>query len=438
MQPYDKFGRPKVAVPISADDRLVANPSAPLLWSNFAEGSAVYPNPFQWRHYTSNSGGSLCGANTGFLVINSGAVITANRAWADWTLRAFRWIPGTSLSMRWRMKHPVGVQANAEMECGFGVDPILPTTTPSNGAFFRWLSTGFYLVTSENGTEVTSAQAEPSVDVVHAYEIIIRQDETRFLIDDGMTLDVTIPNTAGLAQPTAKQALIGFFRVENVLAAGPATAPQFFIADCMIERLDGPAEDYPTRMAAQARGAESSPITTYLQTATWANSAAPAAATLSNTAAGYATLGGLFKFVPVTGAETDYCLFGYQVPAGNNLVITGISIDAFVSSALGATYAALQWALGLNASAVSLATADGVFNSEATNPPGRAYRRVPLGSQAFLALAPAGTSAQPIRIIPVTPLVVYPGMYLSVIMRQLGATAGGEIRGQVGFTGYFD
>lgn len=38
--------------------------------------------------------------------------------------------------------------------------------------------------------------------------------------------------------------------------------------------------------------------------------------TISNTAAGYATPGGAFRRVAVAGAETDYALFAYLVPAG--------------------------------------------------------------------------------------------------------------------------
>lgn len=50
-------------------------------------------------------------------------------------------------------------------------------------------------------------------------------------------------------------------------------------------------------------------------TANYANTAAPASATLSNTAAGYTTLGGQFQFAAVAG-ETDYALFAFLVPAG--------------------------------------------------------------------------------------------------------------------------
>ncbi len=101
------------------------------------------------------------------------------------------------------------------------------------------------------------------------------------------------------------------------------------------------------------------------QTANYANTAAPASATLSNTAAGYTTLGGQWQFAAVAGAETDYALFGFQVTAAaaasanKNLFITGIRIEAVNTGAAVATTATLlQWGLAVGGTAVSLATAD--------------------------------------------------------------------------------
>ena len=53
-------------------------------------------------------------------------------------------------------------------------------------------------------------------------------------------------------------------------------------------------------------------------TANYANSAAPANASLANITAGYTTLGGQFQFAAVGGAETDFALFAFLNPAGQN------------------------------------------------------------------------------------------------------------------------
>ena len=71
------------------------------------------------------------------------------------------------------------------------------------------------------------------------------------------------------------------------------------------------SKPWKEQMAESGYGAPYLPVT-QVQAAQWANSAAPASAALSNTAAGYATLGGLFQFAAVAGAATDYALFGFQ------------------------------------------------------------------------------------------------------------------------------
>lgn len=166
------------------------------------------------------------------------------------------------------------------------------------------------------------------------------------------------------------------------------------------------------------------------QAAQWANSAAPAAATLSNTAAGYTTLGGLFRFVPVAGAETDYALFGFQVPTTHRFFCSGVAIGAYVSTALGATLETLQWALGINSTAVSLATTD----SGNTFGP----RRIALGSQNFAASAAAGVVAPEIVRQFLAPQIIEPGRFLHTILRIPSGTTTGEIRGTVTFDGYFE
>ncbi len=100
-------------------------------------------------------------------------------------------------------------------------------------------------------------------------------------------------------------------------------------------------------------------------TANYVNSTVPATATLSNTAAGYATLGGQFVFAAVAGAETDYALFAYQVPVSTaavpsqKLVISDINIAVWSQvAAIATTPTVMQWSIGIGATAVSLATAD--------------------------------------------------------------------------------
>lgn len=173
--------------------------------------------------------------------------------------------------------------------------------------------------------------------------------------------------------------------------------------------------------------------------ANYANSTAPTSATLSNTAAGYTTLGGQFQFAAVAGAETDYALFAFQVPAattavtGRNLIIRGIWIDTYnTGAAVATTSTLLQWALGVGSTAVSLATTDAAAT--------RARAVIPLGSQYFAIGAPVGANTNRIDVNLDAPLVVEPSTYLHVILKMpIGtATASQIIRGVVGINGYFE
>lgn len=166
------------------------------------------------------------------------------------------------------------------------------------------------------------------------------------------------------------------------------------------------------------------------QLANFVNNTGPSSATLSNTAAGYTTLGGQFQFVPVTGAETDYALFGYQVPMTHRLWVKGISIAARVATAVAATLDTNEWGIGINSTAVSLATAD--------SDPAFGPRRIALGHHIFAASAAAGTTAADIVRQFLCPLRVEPSRFFHVILRRPTGATTGLIRGDVAIDGFFE
>ncbi len=169
------------------------------------------------------------------------------------------------------------------------------------------------------------------------------------------------------------------------------------------------------------------------QTANHANSTSPTSATLSNTAAGYTTLGGRFQFAALAGAATDYALFAYQVPSNAKLIIDSIAISTVNTGAAVATTATiLDWSVGLDCTAVSLATTD--------SDPAFAPRRIPLGMQAFLNGDAIGTIARDIKRDFKNPLVVAPGNYFHIILQMpvASATASQVIRGDVTVNGWFE
>ena len=153
---------------------------------------------------------------------------------------------------------------------------------------------------------------------------------------------------------------------------------------------------------------------------------------MSNTTAGYANVGGQFQFTAVSGAETDYALFAFQVPTqtatnqGRTLVVHGINISTFnMGAAVATTPTLLQWGIAFDGTAVSLATADGAVT--------KAPRRVPLGCQSLPVGLAVGGNVPDLRVDFRQPLSVNAGNFLHVILKiPVGtATAFQIVRGVV-------
>lgn len=319
---------------------------------------------------------------------------------------------------------------------------------PTDGVYFRANSTGLFLVANYNGTEstttpfkVVSGGADFTPTLGESYDCILTVSDVGCVawmdLKDGNGLVVV----GRLSTPSSGVPLMAGsapFSLRHIITGGAASA----VMNARIAKYTitngGFATNrlWPTAMTGMGLGSMTS-LTAGL--ANYANSAAPVSATLSNTTAGYTTLGGQFQFAAVAGAETDYALFGFQVPAattavtGRNLVIRGVWIDSVnTGAANGATATVLQWSLGAGATAVSLAQADGAA--------ARARAVVPLGYQAYAAAAPIGSSPPRIDINLDAPIVVEPASFVHIILKvPVGlATASQIIRGVVGFNGYFE
>jgi hypothetical protein len=201
-----------------------------------------------------------------------------------------------------------------------------------------------------------------------------------------------------------------------------------------VSQLDVAAnKSWESQLGDMARFANTDPLAgTQLQN--FANSTAPSTittGTLSNTAAAYTTLGGLFAFNTPAGAETDYILFAYQVPSGFDLLIYSISIQTMCLAIQSTTApTVIQWGLAVGSSAISLATAG-------ANPP----IRFAIGLQQLPKSASIGDSFSPNQLVwtPRVPQVCYGGKYVHIILRvpSGNATPGQINRGIVSIDGVF-
>ena len=238
-----------------------------------------------------------------FHVLNSGAITTINTYSIITSTRQFQMLTNFASHISWMLKTPNVPQANAVMEvgCGFAATTAVPTTS---GAYFRWKSDGtFVAVVNWSGTEAASgALSNPSVNVVHIFDIVISHTVVQFFVDDVLVATI-LPG--GNAVPVVPTHIPLFARVYT-LGTVPATAPQLFVCLAQFIQKDlNNGKQWTHTMAGMHRAALEGPVT-FTQTANHANSTSPTSATLSNTAAGYTTLGGRYQFAAPAGAATDF------------------------------------------------------------------------------------------------------------------------------------
>jgi hypothetical protein len=351
---------------------------------------------------------------------------------ADFDMRVLTTAPGT---------------ANTTWEAGFFV--ATGTAAPNDGVLVRMNAAGeMRLVVNYAGAETQSAPIPYSTSPAgwpgggailplndsRAVTLTMHSEAARLWINGILVAEV--PRQVGNASLCRSQALPFTVRLYNG-AVAPATATQLRIGPVAISTSGAGANVLTAPELATLSGGggyQGQSGMTMGSTANYANSAAPANATLSNTAAGYATLGGQYAFAAPLGAETDYAIFAYTVPApaagsiNKSLLIHGVRIDAVNTGAAVATTATvLQWSLGVGSTAASLATAEAATT--------RAPRRIPLGVQSWVVGSAIGAPVEALVWTFRGGLLAEPGSVVHAIVKvPVGtATASQIIRGVVSF-----
>lgn len=333
----------------------------------------------------------------------------------------------------------------------WGVGYAATTTAPTDGVFFRRNGSGVLkVVVSYAGTETeetVNTTNVPSRSGVgnftptecNHYLIVVHNDVANFWINDTLVFSIGCPDVQPSLTSSSSQPV--FARVYNSgIAGGSGRRVELgFINVSLGDQSSN--KPWSHAMCGLGQGAYQTQLgTATAQTANWANSAAPSSASLSNTAAGYGTLGGQYQFAASATNETDWALFAYLNPVGTNalpgktLYITNIRVSKMlVTGAALVNSTMFFWAAGVGSTAVSLATGD----AATTVSP----KRIPLGIQNHPATAAVGTSSDGFDVqFTDAPLVVQPGTYCHIILKQLNgaATASVIFRGQVMINGYFE
>src|SRR5882672_7686581 len=308
-----------------------------ILFRDQVEGSALNTN--LWM--TSVSGLTLAQAS-GYINVNAGAAVTANAYAVLTSIKYFPMYSYLPLRVTFNAMTPNVPQSNAVMELGIGL--VAGKDAPTDGAFFRWNgSAEFRCVINDGGVETQSAAlTPPAANEAEIFEIVIVEDLVQFFVGDVLVAAVQVP--AGQPFPTNNGRLPIFARTYNGGSA-PAAAPVLQIGQVIVVQ-EGAIQNRPWAefLASIGMGGYQLPVSPFTQTAQWANSAAPSAATLSNTAAGYATKGGRFIFNAPAAAETDFALFAWQNTTGYQEFIAGIKIDTTsIGAAAGITASLIEW-----------------------------------------------------------------------------------------------
>ena len=409
--------------------------SESLLFHEVFNGAAV--NTTQWNTAVTTFTTAVSG---GRMILNSGSSVAANGVAV---VKSYRTIPiysGFCTVFEGVCSYQAAAPAvpNTAVELGLGF--AATTAAPTDGVFFRWnLAGNFVCVVNFNGTEtVSSALTPPPVNDSFVFRIVIGRLTVNFWING--ILQCSVPTPAGAGLPIVTQNLPISIRTYNG-AVGPTSAVQLAVYSISVYLSDlDSVRSYETAMAGIGAGAyQGQTGQTLGTTANHANSTAATAATLSNTAAGYAKLGGKFLFTTVAGLTTDYALFAFQVPAasantpGKTLYIRGVHISSVnIGAAVAGTPTVLEWSIGVGSTAVSLATGEAAGT--------KAPRVVDLGFQSFQVAAGIGAQAPDLDVQFPVPLMCEPGLFVHIILNcPIGTvTASQQIMGSVAVNGFFE
>ena len=396
----------------------------PLFYEPF-EGTVVSaPN----RLTVNNTTMTATQADVQGLLINSGAITTINTGYLITSNKRFSKQARAPLQHRSRAR--MIPQTNAVMEIGFG-QPATFNGANTVGAYFQVTTAGVVqgVMTFNSVDTTTTAITGLSATAYYIWDVLIDDDFIIFTVQDSSTGLIVAERTLQipLTQPRALGVShIGYFARVYVSGVAPAAAPQMHVTDAYVGALDTNYNiDWLTNAAILGLDGIYNP-TTFAQTEQFANSAEPASATLSNTAAGYATLGGKFQFAAVAGAVTDYALFGFQIPAPYQFLCTGIDIDLWVTGAASATTPTLlHWFLSTQGTTVSLADANS--------------RRKSIGSQSIPVGAAIGANVGQLSKQFQKPIACDQGKFFDIGLRMpVGtATASQVIAGSVAVHGLF-
>lgn len=401
----------------------------------FADNASAHVGKYQINTSTMTTA-----ITAGMLALNSGNSSAANAFARAQTYAEFNIGPSMSAYVDLPFKLTAAPATGQIVRIGGVRQSASATANADDGFYIELSAAGVWQLTMNfnilgGGTSTTVALTgfTPIPNRLHMGLIVFSQ----YFVD--CYIDGVLYATTPRAVSNGDMLAFGSFRLGAYISNGAgalASFTQLHIGKWGVTNGDGvQGIPYPVRMS-MAGNAGDSIVGTGAITANISNSAAPASATLSNSAAGYAFPDGNFQWAAVAGAATDYALFAYQVPAatssvrGQSMLIHGATIDLENAGAVNSATVptTVRFFLAIGGTALSLATADSAIAGS------RAARRRYLGSIQIPVNAVIGQPGdRTIRVAFASAAVVEPGTFVHLIARITSgvATASQVISGSV-------
>lgn len=366
-------------------------------------------------------------------ILNGGNSVTAGHYALHKTWRTFPMAyKGSSVYCECTMLYTAQPTTNHSIEGGF-MAVASSVADPTDGVFFRVRDGNLYCVCCNNSVEQSvNLGTAPIFGVEHNLVIEVTPTTAIFWMDESPVAKFV--NAASTFSIQAQAQLPFVVRQFNGGTA-PAYALQSKFSNISVSMADLDNNRlWPTCKAGMGGGSYQAPSgAAAVQTAAYANGAAPATRAVSQTTKMETALGGMTAFAAYAGSELDQNLFGYQVPAGNTLIVRGLRIEtANLGAVVTTTGTLLQWSLGIGS------TADTLAGTESATV--KIRRVIPLGYQTFPVSAPIGAITVPIDVNLDAPIVIHGGEWLQIIFRQpVGSATASEVyRVLAMINGYFE
>ncbi|MDP2786257.1 MAG: hypothetical protein Q8O38_16940 [Sulfurimicrobium sp.] len=330
--------------------------------------------------------------------------------------------------------------ANQVLEMGLFYGPAAGVA-PADGVFFRLDSAGLMGIVSYGGVETSTGIMLASIPIVTAtkFQMVVSQRSIEFWVDGVLGARLVTPAGNAVPYGTLNLPLCMMMRNTGTVTGGFTTR----IGSAHVTLNDlATNKPWPHQMATHGNAYQGQDGDAQGQNALWNNNTAPTTAALLNTGAPFVGLGGIAAVLPTLTANSDGILFSFSNPLGSvtvppkTLVVTGITIDSVVSVALVGGPVCYAVAAAFGQTSASLATAESASFAAGTT---KSPRRVALGIQSYAAAADVGTTAQQIVVNFDSPLVVNPGEYFAILLRNVGVvTTAGAITFVVGVDHYYE